>query len=73
MPDNDIVILSAVRTAQGKFQGGFAGTPAIDLGAVAMTAALERAGVAGDQLDEGLQVGRQRAVGLGERDELPAG
>jgi hypothetical protein len=24
-----------------------------------------------DQLDEGLQVGRQRAVGLGERDELP--
>ena len=26
--DNDIVILSAVRTAQGRFQGGFAGTPA---------------------------------------------
>src|SRR5271166_4118468 len=25
----------------------------------------------GDQLDEGLQVGRQRAVGPGERDELP--
>ncbi|MGD0998483.1 MAG: acetyl-CoA C-acetyltransferase [Thermoleophilia bacterium] len=76
MPDNDIVILSAVRTAQGKFQGGFAGTPAIDLGAVAMTAALERAGVAGDQLDEVI-FGNVIQAGLGQNParqaELKAG
>jgi acetyl-CoA C-acetyltransferase len=76
VPDNDIVILSAVRTAQGKFQGGFAGTPAIDLGAVAMTAALERAGVAGDQLDEVI-FGNVIQAGLGQNParqaELKAG
>jgi len=48
--DNDIVILSAVRTAQGRFMGGFAKTPAVDLGAIVMSEALKRAGVAGEQL-----------------------
>ena len=65
MPDNDIVILSAVRTAQGKFQGGFAGTPATDLGAVVMKEALKRAGVAGDQLDEVI-FGNVIQAGLGQ-------
>ena len=43
MPDNDVVILSAVRTAQGRFQGGFAATPAQELGAIAIKEALDRA------------------------------
>ena len=76
MSDNDIVILSAVRTAQGKFQGGFAGTPAVDLAAVAMTAALERAGVAGEQLTEVI-FGNVIQAGLGQNTarqaELKAG
>ena len=46
----DIVILSGARTAIGTFGGALAGTPPIDLGAVAAKAALERAGVAGEQI-----------------------
>jgi acetyl-CoA C-acetyltransferase len=43
--DDDVVILSAVRTAIGKFQGGLSTTPAAALGAVAIKAAVERAGL----------------------------
>lgn len=42
---NDIVILSAARTPIGKFQGALGGIPAPQLGAVAIRAALERAGL----------------------------
>ncbi len=83
MSDNDIVILSAVRTAQGRFQGGFAGTPAQELGAVAMAEALKRAGVSGDQLNEvifgnviqaglGQNVARQAELKAGIPDNVPA-
>lgn len=47
---SDIVILSGARTAIGTFGGALAGTAPIDLGKVAASAALERAGVAGDQI-----------------------
>ena len=43
MPDTDIVILAAVRTAHGRFQGGFSGTSAVDLAAVVMKEVLLRA------------------------------
>ena len=76
MPDNDVVILSAVRTAQGKFQGGLAGTPAVELGAIVMKEALDRAGVTGDQLDEVI-FGNVIQAGLGQNTarqaELKAG
>ena len=65
MSDNDIVILSAVRTAQGRFMGGFAKTPAIDLGAIVMKEALVRAGVAGEQLEEVI-FGNVIQAGLGQ-------
>lgn len=42
---DDIVILSAVRTPIGAFQGGLAPLPAHALGARALAAAMERAGV----------------------------
>ena len=42
---DDVVILSAVRTPIGAFQGGLAGLPAHALGARAIAAAIERAGV----------------------------
>ena len=42
---DDVVIVSAARTAVGSFNGVFATTPAHDLGAVAIKAALERAGI----------------------------
>jgi acetyl-CoA C-acetyltransferase len=47
-----IVIASAARTAVGSFNGAFATVPAHELGATAIKAALERAGVAADDVDE---------------------
>ncbi len=44
-PDCDPIILSAVRTPMGKFQGSLAGIPAPQLGAVVIRAAVERAGI----------------------------
>ena len=46
----DVVIVGAARTAVGAFQGSLASVPAPRLGAVAIKAALERAGVAPDQV-----------------------
>jgi acetyl-CoA C-acetyltransferase len=46
------VISSIARTPIGKFQGGFTPFTAMDLGGFAIAAALERAGLAGDQIDE---------------------
>ncbi|MCR9088086.1 MAG: beta-ketothiolase BktB [Rhodobacteraceae bacterium] len=48
----DIVILDGARTAIGTFGGALAGTPPIQLGAVAAQAALERAGVEGKQIGQ---------------------
>jgi len=54
MSDNhrQAVIVSAARTPVGKFQGTLAGFSASDLGAVAIRAALERAGVDPTSVDE---------------------
>jgi acetyl-CoA C-acetyltransferase len=49
---SEIVIISAARTPVGSFSGAFATTPAHDLGAVAIKAALERAGVEAAEVDE---------------------
>ena len=46
----DIVIVSAVRTAVGKFGGSLAKLPATELGAIAIKAALERAKIGPDQV-----------------------
>ncbi|WEX91637.1 acetyl-CoA C-acetyltransferase (plasmid) [Sinorhizobium garamanticum] len=47
-----IVIASAARTPVGSFNGAFANTPAHDLGATAIKAVLERAGVEAGEVDE---------------------
>ncbi|MPW22048.1 acetyl-CoA C-acyltransferase [Paraburkholderia sp. CNPSo 3157] len=52
MNADPVVIVAATRTPMGGFQGDFANLTASDLGAVAIKSALERAGVAGDQVDE---------------------
>ena len=49
---SDIVIVSAVRTPVGSFNGAFANVPAHELGAEAVKAALGRAGVDGGEVDE---------------------
>ncbi len=48
----EIVVVSAARTAVGSFNGGFAATPAHELGAAAIKAALERAKVEPADVDE---------------------
>lgn len=60
----DVFILSAVRTPIGKFGGSLASLTAVDMGVVAAKAALERAGVAPDQIDETI-FGNARQAGGG--------
>ena len=52
MSSRDIVIASAKRTAVGSFNGKFANTPAHDLAATAITAALAAANVPASDVDE---------------------
>lgn len=49
---SDIVIVSAARTPIGSFNGAFANVPAHELGRTAVAAALDRAGVKADEVDE---------------------
>jgi acetyl-CoA C-acetyltransferase len=52
MASDPIVIVDGVRTPMGGFQGELTPLRAPDLGAAAIRASLERAGVAADQVDE---------------------
>src|SRR5919205_1033168 len=52
MARDSIVIVGATRTPVGSFNGAFANTPAHELGAIAIKAALERAKVDGAEVDE---------------------
>jgi acetyl-CoA C-acetyltransferase len=77
------VIVDGARTPIGKFRGAFAEVSAVDLGAIAIRAALERSGVAADQVDyvvmgqviragTGQVTARQAAVAAGVPKEIPA-
>src|SRR5258706_2519440 len=79
----DIVIVGAARSAIGKFGGSLAGVPAARLGAHIIRKALERAGVAPDQVSEvimgqvltaavGRNAARQAAIWAGLPDMVPA-
>src|SRR5690349_3006131 len=51
--DNDrIVVLDGARTPIGSFGGAFKDVPGVELGATAVKAALDRAGVAADDVEE---------------------
>ncbi|HEU5340133.1 acetyl-CoA C-acetyltransferase [Edaphobacter sp.] len=62
---NDVVIVSAVRTPVGKFQGAFAEMTAVELGAVAVREAVRRAGIDAALVDECL-MGCVLPAGLGQ-------
>ena len=62
---DSIVIVSAARTPIGGMLGDFAGLAAWELGAVAVKAAVERAGVPGDAVDEAL-IGNCLMAGQGQ-------
>ena len=79
----DIVIVSAARTAVGKFGGALAKTPATELGAIVIREAIARAGLSADQIGEvimgqvltagvGQNPARQAAMKAGVAKETPA-
>ena len=79
----EVVIVSACRTAIGKFGGGFKNTPAVELGAVVIKEALKRAGIEGKDVDEvvmgnvlqaaqGQNPARQASIKAGLPIETPA-
>jgi acetyl-CoA C-acetyltransferase len=65
MNDDPIVIVGMARTPMGGFQGDLAGVKAPHLGAVAIEAAMERAGVTGTDIDEVI-MGCVLPAGLGQ-------
>jgi acetyl-CoA C-acetyltransferase len=80
---DDIVIVSAARTAVGAFNGAFANLPAHELGKVAIQAATQRAGIEPGRIDEvimgqiltagqGQNPARQASIAAGIPVESPA-
>jgi acetyl-CoA C-acetyltransferase len=64
-PATEIVIASAARTPVGSFNGALSSLPAHDLGAIAIRAALERAGVSPGDVDE-VVMGQVLQAGAGQ-------
>ncbi|WP_298285710.1 acetyl-CoA C-acetyltransferase [Acidocella sp.] len=61
----DIVIVAAARTPVGSFNGAFGSTPAHILGATALKAAIERAGLSAEDIDEVI-LGQVLTAGQGQ-------
>ena len=61
----DVVIVSAIRTPVGKFQGALSELSAVELGALAVRASVERAGIASADVDECI-MGCVLPAGLGQ-------
>ncbi len=72
MTNDPVVIVGAARTPMGGFQGDFATLMASDLGAVAIKAAVERAGIAPDAVEE-LIFGNCLMAGQGQAPCTPGG
>ena len=62
---DNIVIVSAVRTAIGSFNGALAPVSAVDLGSIVLREAMARAGISGDNVDEVI-LGNVLQAGLGQ-------
>jgi acetyl-CoA C-acetyltransferase len=62
---SEVFILSAARTPIGKFGGGLSTVPATELGATAIRAAVERAGIAPERIDEAI-MGQVIQAGAGQ-------
>lgn len=61
----EVYVISAVRTPIGSFGGSLAGVSAVELGAVAVKGALEKAGIAANEVQE-LFMGNVISAGLGQ-------
>ncbi len=65
-PNGAIFLVSAARTPIGKFAGTLAGTPAVELGAVAIRAAVERSGLPADAAFAEVLMGQVLQAGAGQ-------
>ena len=79
----DLYVVNCCRTAIGSFGGALKNTPAVDLGAIVIKEALNRAGVKPEQVDEvmfgciltaaqGQNVARQASIKAGIPYSVPA-
>lgn len=62
---NDVVIVSAVRTPIGSFQGSLSSLSATELGGIAVKGAVEKAGITADKVNE-VYMGNVCSAGLGQ-------
>ena len=62
---SNVFITGAARTPLGKFQGALAGTPATELGATAIRAAVDRSGLDRDDIEYSI-MGNMLSAGLGQ-------
>lgn len=80
---NNVVIVSAVRTAIGKFGGSLKDISPVQLGSVVLKEAMKRSGTSGSEVNEvimgnvlsaghGQNVARQAAIAAGIPDEVPS-
>ena len=80
--DNEVYIVSAVRTPIGSFMGGLSDIPATKLGAIAIEAAVDKADISKDEIDEvfmgnvlqanlGQAPARQAAIFAGLSEKVP--
>ena len=65
LEQNSVVIVSGARTPMGGFQGDLAGVTSPELGAAVIKAAIERAGISADQVDEVI-MGSILTAGVGQ-------
>ncbi len=72
MSTDPVVIAAYARTPMGGFQGALSSVKATDLGAAAVRAALARAGIAGDQVEQVI-MGCVLPAGLGQAPARQAG
>lgn len=83
MNDNDVVIVSALRTPIGSFGGSLKNLSAVELGAIVIKKAIDKAGVKSEDIDEiimgnvlqaglGQNPARQAAIQAGVPNHVPA-
>ncbi|MHB8891796.1 MAG: thiolase family protein [Candidatus Limnocylindrales bacterium] len=65
-PNGHVYLVSAARTPIGKFAGALSGVPAVELGAVAIRAAVERAGLPAELLIDEVIMGQVLQAGSGQ-------
>ncbi len=80
--NNEVYIISAVRTPMGSFMGGLSNIPATQLGAIAIESAVDKANISKDKIDEvfmgnvlqanlGQAPARQAAIFAGLSENIP--